>query len=255
MSPVTTILRAEPETGEEHLHLLGRGVLRLVEHDERVVERAAAHVRERSHLDGARRQKLRHDLGVHHLVERVVERAEVGVDLVGEGARQEAEPLTGLDGGPREDDARDLAPLQRLDGLGHREVGLAGAGRADAEDDRVARRWRRRSPSGRASSPGCSCPCSSRSWCRTARRGDPGRCRGSAPWSRPRRGRARAPTAPSSTSSSTRPRARRDVVCGALERDLVAPDQHSHRRVLLFDGARAGDPAGRVAAPWRRRRW
>ena len=33
-------LGAEPEPGEEHLHLLGRGVLRLVEDDERVVERA-----------------------------------------------------------------------------------------------------------------------------------------------------------------------------------------------------------------------
>ena len=34
-------LRAEAEPGEEHLHLLGRRVLRLVEDDERVVERAA----------------------------------------------------------------------------------------------------------------------------------------------------------------------------------------------------------------------
>ena len=44
-------LGAEPEPGEEHLHLLGRGVLRLVEDDERVVEGAAAHVRERRDLD------------------------------------------------------------------------------------------------------------------------------------------------------------------------------------------------------------
>ena len=44
-------LRAEAETGQEHLHLLGRGVLRLVEHDERVVQRAAAHVGERGDLD------------------------------------------------------------------------------------------------------------------------------------------------------------------------------------------------------------
>src|SRR5439155_19055548 len=32
-------LRAEPEPSQEHLHLLGRRVLRLVEDDERVVER------------------------------------------------------------------------------------------------------------------------------------------------------------------------------------------------------------------------
>ena len=97
MSPVTTIFDAESEAGEEHLHLLGRGVLGLVEHDERVVQRAPAHVGERGHLDGARREQLRHELGVHHLVERVVERPQVRVDLVGERAGQESEPLPRLD--------------------------------------------------------------------------------------------------------------------------------------------------------------
>ena len=129
--------RAEAEAREEHLHLLGRGVLRLVEHDERVVERAAAHVGERCDLDRAGRHELRHDLGVHHLVERVVERPQVRVDLVVERAGQEPEPLPRLDGGPGQDDAADLLALQRLHGLRHREVGLARAGRADAEHDRV----------------------------------------------------------------------------------------------------------------------
>ena len=36
-SPVTTALAAEADAGEEHLHLLGRGVLRLVENDEGVL--------------------------------------------------------------------------------------------------------------------------------------------------------------------------------------------------------------------------
>src|SRR5262245_12155633 len=36
-------LGAEPDAGEEHLHLLGRGVLRLVQYDERMIERAPAH--------------------------------------------------------------------------------------------------------------------------------------------------------------------------------------------------------------------
>ncbi len=90
-------LRAEAEPGEEHLHLLGRRVLRLVEHDERVVERATAHVRERRDLDRAGGEQLRHELGVHHLVERVVERPQVRVDLVGQRAGQEAEPLPRLD--------------------------------------------------------------------------------------------------------------------------------------------------------------
>ncbi len=45
--------RVEAQTGQEHLHLLFGGVLRLVEDHERVVQRAAAHVGERRHFDGA----------------------------------------------------------------------------------------------------------------------------------------------------------------------------------------------------------
>ena len=40
-------------------------------------------------------------VGVHHVVERVVERAQVRVHLLGEIARQEAELLAGLDRGAR----------------------------------------------------------------------------------------------------------------------------------------------------------
>ena len=48
-SPVTTAVRRS-RCGEEHLHLLGRGVLRLVEDDEGVVERAPAHEGQRRDL-------------------------------------------------------------------------------------------------------------------------------------------------------------------------------------------------------------
>ena len=129
--------RAEAEAGEEHLHLLGRGVLRLVEDDEGVVERPAAQERQRGDLDGAGGEQLGDRLGVDHVVQRVVERAQVGVDLLAERAGQEPEPLPRLDGRAAEDDPVDLLGLQRLHGLGHREVGLAGAGRADAEGDRA----------------------------------------------------------------------------------------------------------------------
>src|SRR5215212_9350908 len=46
-------LRVEPQPGEEHLDLLGARVLRLVQDDEGVVERAPAHECERGHLDHA----------------------------------------------------------------------------------------------------------------------------------------------------------------------------------------------------------
>src|SRR5579875_160947 len=81
---------AEAEPGQEHLHLLGRGVLRLVEDDEGVVERPAAHVPERRDLDGAGRHQPGDRVGVEHVVQRVVQRAQVRVDLLVQGAGQEA---------------------------------------------------------------------------------------------------------------------------------------------------------------------
>ena len=44
-------LRVEALAREHHLHLLGRAVLRFVENDEAVVERAPAHERDRRHFD------------------------------------------------------------------------------------------------------------------------------------------------------------------------------------------------------------
>ena len=67
----------------------------------------------------------------------VVKRPQVGVDLLVERAGQEAEALARLDGRAGQDDPVDLLGLQRLDRLGHRQVGLAGACRANGEHDRV----------------------------------------------------------------------------------------------------------------------
>ena len=60
--------RAEAQAGQEHLHLFGGGVLRLVEDDERVVEGAAAHVRQRGDLNGARLHELGDGFGLEHVV-------------------------------------------------------------------------------------------------------------------------------------------------------------------------------------------
>ena len=75
--------------------------------------------------------------GSEQVVEGVVEGAQVGIDLGHEVAGQEAQPLAGLHRRPGEDDPVDLARLQGLDGQGHRQVRLAGPGRADAEGDDV----------------------------------------------------------------------------------------------------------------------
>ncbi len=68
----------------------------------------------------------------------VVERAKIGRELVLEIAGQEAQPLAGLDRGPGEDDAADAAGFQCLDRGGDGEIGLAGAGRPQRQDQIVA---------------------------------------------------------------------------------------------------------------------
>src|ERR1700761_4154218 len=130
-------LRPEPEAGEEHLHLLGRGVLRLVENDERVIQRPTTHKGQRGYFNRARSRELRNRLGVDRVVQGVVEGAQVRVDLLVERAGEEGKAFTRLDGRAGENDPVDLLGLERLHRLGHREVRLAGARRTEREDDRV----------------------------------------------------------------------------------------------------------------------
>ena len=73
-----------------------------------VGQRAAAHEGERGDLDLVRLQRAFDDAGVHDVGERVVDRAQIGIDLVAHVAGQETEPLAGFDRGPRQDDAVDL---------------------------------------------------------------------------------------------------------------------------------------------------
>src|SRR4029077_6608001 len=131
-------LGPEAETGQEHLHLLGARVLRLVEDHEGIVERPAAHEGQRRHLDGAALEVGVDLLGIEHVVERVEERSQIRIDLRLDVAGKEAQPLARLDRRPSEDHAADVAAREGGGGHRHRQEGLAGAGRADTEGDRVA---------------------------------------------------------------------------------------------------------------------
>ena len=137
VSPVTTAMEPNPDPGEEHLHLLGRGVLGLVEDDERRVERSAPHEGQRRHLHRAAVEQGGGPLGADHVVEGVPQRPEVGVDLGHQVAGEEAQPLAGLDRRAGEDDAVHPLGLEGIHGHGHGQPRLAGAGRAQPEGDDV----------------------------------------------------------------------------------------------------------------------
>src|SRR6476661_8094205 len=96
-------LGTETQPGEEHLHLLRSGVLRLVEDDEGIIEGATAHVGQRGDLDSPGGHQLGDRLRVEHVVQSVVQRAQVRIDLLVQGAGQKAQPLPCLDCRPGED--------------------------------------------------------------------------------------------------------------------------------------------------------
>jgi hypothetical protein len=93
----------------------------------------SAHIGKRGELDGSALEQLAGLLEPHQVVERVVQRPQVGVDLLREVAGQEAEALAGLHRRSHQHDALHLVALERVHRARHREVGLAGAGGADAE--------------------------------------------------------------------------------------------------------------------------
>ena len=108
-------LCADADAREEHLHLLGRSVLRLIKDDESVIQCASAHVGERGDFDGATLKELGHLVKTHQVIQCVVERAQVRVDLLREVAGQKAEPLTGFDRRAGEYDALHQFALYRID--------------------------------------------------------------------------------------------------------------------------------------------
>ena len=78
-----------------------------------------------------------HLVEAHQVVERVVQRAQVWIHLLGQVAGQEAQALAGLDGGAGQHQPLHRVALHGVDGAGHGQPGLAGAGRTHAEGDVV----------------------------------------------------------------------------------------------------------------------
>ena len=113
--------------------MFGCGVLRFVENDEAIVERTTTHECERRDFDNAALDEFAGAFHVGHIEQRVVERANVGVDLLGERARQKAQVLACLDHGAREDDAVDFLAFERRHRHSHGQIGFARARRANAE--------------------------------------------------------------------------------------------------------------------------
>ncbi len=126
-------LGVEAHAGHEHLHLLRRRILRFVQDDERIVERAATHEGDRRNLNDVLLQKAVDALLVHQVIERVIQRTQIRIDLFLQRSRQKAQALARLDRRPRQDDAAHALGVQRRNGHRHGQIGFARTRRPDAE--------------------------------------------------------------------------------------------------------------------------
>ena len=130
-------LGMEPKSRQKHFHLLRRGVLRFVENDERIVQCAAAHKSERRNFDVAPFDRARGPLHIHHVEQRVVERAEIGIHFGVHIARQKSKLLARFNSRPSENDAAHFLLQQRAHGHSHCQIGLTRSGWTDSNDDVV----------------------------------------------------------------------------------------------------------------------
>ena len=73
--------RILPKPCQHHFHLYRGGVLRLVNDDIRLAQGAATHECQRRNLDLAAGQHPVNLVGWHHVIECVIERAQIRVDL------------------------------------------------------------------------------------------------------------------------------------------------------------------------------
>ena len=136
-SPVTIMRDPSPRRVRNIFICIVVGILRFVQQDAGVGQRAPAHEGERRDLDHAGLHAALDHARVHEILQRVVDRAQIGIDLLAHVAGQKAEPLAGLDRGARQDQPLDDALFEQRNGMADRQPGLAGAGRPFGEDEFV----------------------------------------------------------------------------------------------------------------------
>ena len=125
------------QTGEEHFHLLGRGVLSLVENDECIVKRSAAHIRKRYYFDNSLFSAVVEAFVAEHFIQCIVKRTEIRVDFALKVAGEEAELFACFNGRSCKNDLGNLLFLQCVYSHCNRKEGFTSTCGADTEDYRV----------------------------------------------------------------------------------------------------------------------
>ena len=99
--------------------------------------RPAAHVGQRGDFDRLFLETFLGAFETEQIVERIVQRAKIRIDFLGQIAGQKAETFAGLDGRTGQDNALYGIAFHGIDRTGRGKIGLAGTGRPDTEGDVV----------------------------------------------------------------------------------------------------------------------
>ena len=126
-------LGTKADTCQEHLHLCRGRILRLIENDERIIQGTTTHVRKRRHLNQALLRIVQVTFCPHNLIQRIVKRTQVRIDLALQIARQKTQFFPRLDRRTRQDDPAYLATLKCLYRHRHRQIRFSGTRRTDAK--------------------------------------------------------------------------------------------------------------------------
>ena len=126
-------MRIHAHACEKHLHLLGGRILRLIQNDEGVVERAAAHIGQRSHFDLPALHQALVGVDAHHFVQSVVQGTQIRIDFLGQVSGQKAQLFAGFHGRTREHNLFNVFIFQRYHGHGNGQIGLSRTCGADGE--------------------------------------------------------------------------------------------------------------------------
>ena len=111
------------------------GVLGFIQNHKGVVQRPAPHKSQGGHFDHPFFQKPRSGLIVHHVVQSIVEGAEVRVHLFQKISGKESQSLPCFHGRAGQNDAVNLFLGQRSHPHGHGQIGLPRSRRPDTEHD------------------------------------------------------------------------------------------------------------------------
>ena len=130
-------LGTHAHAGQEHFHLLRRGVLCLVQNDEGVVQRTAAHIGQRGHLNDLFFHQTLICFSTQHIKQTVIQRAQIRVHLLLQITGQKTQFLPCFYRRAGQHDAGHLLGLEGLYGHSYGEVGLTGARRADTKGDGI----------------------------------------------------------------------------------------------------------------------